>query len=157
MFRSPTRWHLPFEPYSPVQGWMATTGWNAVHSPVSFDCPGQARQGVPMRDLRLKGTSTPIRGANDAVLAHMGLQPHVFRIIWPGYRQAGWCREVPVASPNGVPITRVALGVQIAPKFVRLRFSLDNQETNRGSYQVKPSLCGLPETWVRILPEALRN
>jgi hypothetical protein len=81
MFRSPTRWHLPFEPYSPVQGWMATTGWNAVHSPVSFDCPGQARQGVPMRDLRLKGTSTPIRGANDAVLAHMGLQPHVFRII----------------------------------------------------------------------------
>jgi hypothetical protein len=48
---------------------------------VSFDYPGQARQGVSMRDLRLKGTSTPIQGANDFVLSHTGLQRVVFRII----------------------------------------------------------------------------
>lgn len=81
-FTSPTRRRVPFEPYSPTQGWKVLTGrTQQIHSAVSFDYPGQARQGVSMRELRLKGVSAPMQGANDPVLAHTGLQRIVFRIL----------------------------------------------------------------------------
>ncbi|KAJ7652896.1 hypothetical protein B0H17DRAFT_1338510 [Mycena rosella] len=73
-FASPTRRRVPFAPYNPTQGRKAVTGRiHPIHSTVSFDYPGQARQEVSMQELRLEGTSTPIQGAGDPVLAHTGL------------------------------------------------------------------------------------
>jgi hypothetical protein len=137
-FTSPSRRRVPFLAYTPTPGWKAVMGRaQRLHSAVSFDYYGQTRQGVSMRELRLKGTSTPIHGANDAVLAHTGLQRIVFRILvrtalshrmrtisnpftqWPGYGHVEWCRTIPVVAPNGAPITRVALAVQIASNFTR--------------------------------------
>ncbi|KAJ7610550.1 hypothetical protein DFH06DRAFT_1016600 [Mycena polygramma] len=119
-FNSPTRRRVPLQPYSPTQGWkVAMARTHKIHSPVSFDYPGQARQGVSMRELRLKGMSAPLQGANDPVLAHTGLQRVIFRILWPGYGHVEWCRTIPVVAPNGAPITRLALGVQIANNFAR--------------------------------------
>ncbi|KAJ6563298.1 hypothetical protein DFH09DRAFT_1364115 [Mycena vulgaris] len=128
-FTSRSRRSLPFVPYSPTQGWKALTGrTQPLHSTVSFDYSGQARQGVSMRELRLKGPATPIQGANDLVLAHTGLQRIVFRILWPGYGHVEWCRAIPVVAPNGAPITRVALGMQIASNFARF-FEKSQYET----------------------------
>ncbi|KAJ7622573.1 hypothetical protein DFH06DRAFT_1105121 [Mycena polygramma] len=119
-FNSPTRRRVPLQPYTPTQGWkVAMARTHEIHHPVSFDYPGQARQGVSMRELRLKGMSVPLHGANDPVLAHTGLQRVILRIIWPGYGHVEWCRTVPVVAPNGAPITRLALGVQIANNFAR--------------------------------------
>ncbi|KAJ7743586.1 hypothetical protein B0H16DRAFT_1463575 [Mycena metata] len=99
-----------------LQDGKSAVGRPQLHSPVFFDYPGQAWQGVSMRGLRLKGTSAPIQGANDLVFAHTGLQRVVFRLIWPGYGHVEWCRALPVVAPNRVP-TRVALGLQIASNF----------------------------------------
>lgn len=90
-FNSPTRRRVPFEPYSPTQGWKVLIGrTQQIHSAVSFDYAGQTRQGVSMRDLRLKGTSTPIQGASDPVLAHTGLQRIVLRILVGGIVLLHW-------------------------------------------------------------------
>ncbi|KAJ7702114.1 hypothetical protein B0H14DRAFT_2416770 [Mycena olivaceomarginata] len=137
-FNSPTRRRLPFEPFTPAR-WNAATGRSEVHRPVSFDYPGQARQGVSMRDLRLKGTSTPIQGANDFVLSHTGLQRVVFRIIWPGYGHVEWCRAIPVTSPNGAPITRVALAVQIASNFARFVEKSQYETPSTRDWMVSPT------------------
>ncbi|KAJ7726752.1 hypothetical protein B0H16DRAFT_1471227 [Mycena metata] len=115
-FNSPTRRRLPLDCYRPA-GWKSSITRPHLHAPIFFDYPGQARQGVSMRELRLKGTSTPIQGANDLLFAHTGLQRVVFRLIWPGYEHVEWCRALPVVAPNGAPITRVALGLQIASNF----------------------------------------
>ncbi|KAJ7703526.1 hypothetical protein B0H17DRAFT_922023 [Mycena rosella] len=128
-FISPTRRRVPLVPYSPTQGWKVVTGrTQPLHSTVSFDYPGQARQGVSMREFRLKGNSTPIQGAGDLVLAHTGLQRIVFRILWPDYGHVEWCRAIPVVAPNGSPITRVALGLQITSNLARF-FEKSQYET----------------------------
>ncbi|KAF8178846.1 hypothetical protein K438DRAFT_2178426 [Mycena galopus ATCC 62051] len=137
-FTSPTRRRLPLEQYSPAQ-WSAATARSQVHRPVSFDYPGQARQGVSMRDLRLKGTSTPIQGANDLVLAHTGLHHVNFRIIWPGYRHVEWCRVIHVVAPNGAPITRVALGVQIASTIARFVEKSQYETPSARDWMISPS------------------
>jgi hypothetical protein len=80
-FNSLTRRRLPLEIYNP-QKWRASMASRTdLYCPVFFDYPGQARQGVSMRDLRLKGVSTPIQGPNDPVLAHTRLKWIIFRII----------------------------------------------------------------------------
>ncbi|KAJ7908958.1 hypothetical protein B0H13DRAFT_1715080 [Mycena leptocephala] len=138
-FNSPTRRRLPLETYIPAQRQKAFTGKAQIHSPVSFDYPGQYRQGVSMRDLRLQGTSTPIQGANDPVLAHTGLQRVVFRIIWPGYGHVEWIRAMHVVSPNGAPITRVALGVQIASNFARFVEKSQYETASSRDWMISPS------------------
>jgi hypothetical protein len=81
-FNSPTRRRLPLEIYNPQIGWRASmAGGTDLYCPVFFDYPDQARQGVSMREPRLKGVSTPIQGPNDPVLAHTRLQRIIFRII----------------------------------------------------------------------------
>ncbi|KAJ7833853.1 hypothetical protein B0H14DRAFT_3087661 [Mycena olivaceomarginata] len=121
-FNSPTRRRLPFEPFTPAR-WNAATGRSEVHRPVSFDYPGQARQG----------------GANDFVLSHTGLQRVVFRIIWPGYGHVEWCRAIPVTSPNGAPITRVALAVQIASNFARFVEKSQYETPSTRDWMVSPT------------------
>ncbi|KAJ7433133.1 hypothetical protein B0H11DRAFT_1834207 [Mycena galericulata] len=104
------------QPYTPKQGWKAVTGrTQELNAPVWYDYPGQANQGVSMRELRAKGPMAPIQGANDAVFAHTGLKRIVFRIIWPGYAHVDWCRGI-VVDGN---ITRAAMGFQVASNFAR--------------------------------------
>ncbi|KAJ7108183.1 hypothetical protein C8R44DRAFT_636755 [Mycena epipterygia] len=139
-FTSPTRRRVPFEPYSPTQGWKIITGrTQQIHSAVSFDYEGQARQGVSMRQLRLHGASTPMQGANDLVLAHTRLQRVVFRILWPGYGHVEWCRAIPVVSPEGAPITRVGLAVQIASNFARFFEKSQYETANPRDWVVGPT------------------
>ncbi|KAJ7669817.1 hypothetical protein DFH06DRAFT_1320863 [Mycena polygramma] len=118
-FNSPTRRRVPLQPYSPTQGWkVAMARTHEIHHPVSFDYPGQARQGVSMRELRLKGMSAPLHGANDSVLAHTGLQRVILRVIVSAVLGLK-AFQLTYFSPNGTPITRLALGVQIANNFAR--------------------------------------
>ncbi|KAJ7353033.1 hypothetical protein DFH08DRAFT_648634, partial [Mycena albidolilacea] len=138
-FNSPMRRRLPFEPFTPAR-WNAATGGSEVHRLVSFDYPGHTAFRSPcvsMRDLRLKGTATPIQGANDLVLAHTGLQRVVFHIIWPGYGHVEWCRAIPVTNPNGAPITRVALGVQIASNSAHFKSQYETPSTR--DWMVSPT------------------
>jgi hypothetical protein len=79
-FTSPTRRRLPYHPYSPPQ-WKAAMGRPALYFPLTFDYPGTAQQGVSLRELRLKGTATPMRGAGETVLKHTRVQHIVFRIL----------------------------------------------------------------------------
>ncbi|KAJ7487367.1 hypothetical protein B0H11DRAFT_2157182 [Mycena galericulata] len=124
-FSSSTRRAVPLQAYSPTQGWKATMErTRELHAPVRYDYPGQAHQGVSMRELRAKGPMAPIQGANDAVFAHTGLNRIVFRIIWPGYEHVDWCRGI-VVEGN---ITRAALGFQIASNFARF-FEKSQYET----------------------------
>ncbi|KAF7336441.1 hypothetical protein MSAN_02298100 [Mycena sanguinolenta] len=137
-FTSPIRRRLPFEQYRPPQ-WHNASRQGQVHRPVCFDYPGQTRQGVSMRDLPLRGASTPIQGANDLVLAHTGLQRVVFRIIWPGYGHVEWCRTIPVTHSNGAPITRAALGFQIASNFVRFVEKSDYETPTSRDWMISPN------------------
>ncbi|KAJ7149285.1 hypothetical protein C8R43DRAFT_888156 [Mycena crocata] len=133
------RRRVPQEAYVPKQGWKAATGRTQMHAPVSFDYAGRAREGVSMRELRLKGVAAPIQGANDLVLVHTGLQRVVFRILWPGYGHVEWCRTIPLVASNGAPITRVALGVQIASNFSRF-FEKTQYETPKSTdWMVAPT------------------
>ncbi|CAK5267922.1 unnamed protein product [Mycena citricolor] len=117
-FTSQTRRRVPFTPYTPGNQFKAATG-RGVHAPVSFDVPGSARQGVQMRELRLRGVGMPMAGAGEAALSQTGLQRVILRILWPGYTHVEWCRTIPVVHPNGVPLTRIELAIQIALNFGR--------------------------------------
>ncbi|KAJ6620239.1 hypothetical protein B0H10DRAFT_1103498 [Mycena sp. CBHHK59/15] len=139
-FKSPTRRRVPQAPYSPSSKWKVATGrTHQLHSSVSFDYPGQSRQGVSMRELSLRGTSTPIQGAGDPVFSNTGLQRIVFRILWPGYEHVEWCRGIVVTSPNGAPITRVALGNQIAQNFARFMEKTQYETPSVQDWMVGPS------------------
>ncbi|KAJ7069189.1 hypothetical protein C8F01DRAFT_1207068 [Mycena amicta] len=141
-FISPTKRRVPPQPYVPGQGWRRTNG--ASHRtlpPISFDYAGQPRpgQGVSMRELRLKSTSTPIQGASDLVFAASGLQRVVFRIIWPGYGHVDWCRTMPVVSSTGGPISRVALAVQIATSFASWFEKTQYEQPTTPEWMISPS------------------
>ncbi|KAK7050228.1 hypothetical protein R3P38DRAFT_2503309 [Favolaschia claudopus] len=139
MFASSTRRRLPLEQFKPAQ-WRSATSPNAVHRSISFDYAGMPlRQGVSMKDLRLKGTSAPLLGAHDPVLAHTGMQRIVFRIMWPGYGHVEWCRAIPVVAPNGAPITRVALAVQIASSFAHFVEKSQYETPSSRDWMVAPS------------------
>ncbi|KAJ7222758.1 hypothetical protein B0H12DRAFT_1304641 [Mycena haematopus] len=137
-FTSPTRRRLPLQVYNPPK-WQAATEQTGTHRSITFDYPGHTRQGVSMRDLRLKNTATPIRGSNDPVLAHTGLQRVIFRIIWPGYGHVEWCRPIVVTSPTGAPITRVGLGVQIASSFARFVEKSEYETPSAREWMISPN------------------
>ncbi|KAF7362726.1 hypothetical protein MVEN_00621900 [Mycena venus] len=138
-FNSPTRRRLPLEVYNPPKWRASMAGGTGLHSPVFFDYLGQAGQGVSMRDLRLKGVSTPIQCPNDLVLAHTRLQRIIFRIIWPGYEHVEWCRTITVTSSNGAAITRAALGVQIASSFAHFVEKSQYETPTSRDWMVAPS------------------
>ncbi|KAJ6549155.1 hypothetical protein B0H10DRAFT_2170008 [Mycena sp. CBHHK59/15] len=138
-FKSPTRRRVPQAPYSPSSKWKVATGrTHQLHS-----------SGVSMRELSLRGTSTPIQGAGDPVFSNTGLQRIVFRILWPGYEHVEWCRGIVVTSPNGAPITRVALGNQIAQNFARFMEGYSPQKTQ---YET-PSV----QDWMHLFLISLNN
>ncbi|KAJ7230080.1 hypothetical protein GGX14DRAFT_384038 [Mycena pura] len=139
-FAPTTRRHVPWQEWKPKQEWQQNAGRaRPAHAPVLFDYPGQARQGVSMRELRLKGPAAPIQGANEPVLAATGLQRIVFRILWPGYGHVEWCRTIPVVAPNGAPITRVALGIQIANNFANFFERSQYEQTTVVDWMVSPA------------------
>ncbi|KAJ6584192.1 hypothetical protein B0H10DRAFT_1833114 [Mycena sp. CBHHK59/15] len=139
-FTSPTRRRVPQAPYSPTSKWKVATGRaHQLHASVAFDYPGQVRQGVSMRELSLKATSTLIQGAGDAVFSNTGLQRIVFRILWPGYEHVEWCRAIVIVSPNGAPITRVALGQQVAQNFARFIEKTQYETSSVQDWMVGPS------------------
>nr|GAT55374.1 predicted protein [Mycena chlorophos] len=114
VFTSPTKRRVPLQPYTPP---IQRSASGRPMPSIGFDyatakIPGQ---GVSMRELRLRGPEMHMRGAGDCVFA--GLQRIVFRIIWPGYAHVEWCRTMPVVAPNGAPITRVGLAIQVASTF----------------------------------------
>ncbi|KAF7288930.1 hypothetical protein MIND_01409300 [Mycena indigotica] len=140
-FASPTKRRVPPQPYIPAQGWrVANAASHRVLPPISFDYAGhRPGQGVSMRDLRLKSTATPLLGAADPVLAPSGLQRVVFRIIWPGYGHVEWCRTMPVVSPSGAPITRVALAVQIATSFASWFEKTQYEQPTSPEWMISPA------------------
>ncbi|KAJ7463265.1 hypothetical protein FB451DRAFT_1043330 [Mycena latifolia] len=155
---SPSRRRMPFIPYSPAQGFKAAAGRKQLlHEMVTFDYPGQARQGVSMRELRLKGTSTPLQGAGDLVLAQSGLQRVVFRILWPGYGHVEWCRTISVVSPNGAPITRVALGVQIASNFINFFERTRYEAPTAVDWMISPSCVCFEDLYLISLQNTFEN
>ncbi|KAK7060044.1 hypothetical protein R3P38DRAFT_2495973 [Favolaschia claudopus] len=138
-FVSPTRRRVPMEIYSPGQ-WKTATANTHLFPPICFDLTGRPRhQGVSMKDLRLQGTGAPIQGAGDPVLAYTGLQRVIFRIMWPGYGHIEWCRAIPVVAPNGAPITRVALAVQIATSFAHFIEKAQYETPSDRSWMVSPN------------------
>ncbi|KAK6980897.1 hypothetical protein R3P38DRAFT_2579323 [Favolaschia claudopus] len=138
-FVSPTRRRVPMEIYSPGQ-WKTATANTHLYPPICFDLTGRPRhQGVSMKDLRLKGTAAPIQGAGDPVLGYTGLQRVIFRIMWPGYGHIEWCRAIPVVAPNGAPITRVALAVQIATSFAHFVEKAQYETPSDRSWMVSPN------------------
>ncbi|KAJ7656756.1 hypothetical protein DFH06DRAFT_1269407 [Mycena polygramma] len=139
-FTSPRRRRVPLQPYTPTQGWkVAMARTHEIHHPVSFDYPGQARQGVSMRELRLKGMSAPLHGANDPVLAHTGLQRVILRIIWPGYGHVEWCRTVPVKCQSETPSSRDLMFATNCVRFEHL-FLISLQNTFEDVWQADVAL-----------------
>ncbi|KAJ7358243.1 hypothetical protein DFH08DRAFT_802084 [Mycena albidolilacea] len=122
-FTSPTCHRLPYQPYLPPQ-WKAAMGRPALYPPLTFDYPGTAQQGISLRELRLKGTATPKRGAGVTMLEHARVRHIMFRILWPGYSHVGWCRSITIVSSKGEHITRIMLAVQIATNFISLSFPI---------------------------------
>ncbi|KAF8190930.1 hypothetical protein K438DRAFT_1762865 [Mycena galopus ATCC 62051] len=118
-FSSSTRLRVPFKPFVTAK-WNAATGRRELHSPVSFDYPGQARQGVSMR--------------------------------WPGYGHPEWCRAIPVVAPNGAPITRVALGVQIASNFARFVEKSQYETPSGRDWMISPSCVRFEYLYLISLP-----
>ncbi|KAF7317659.1 hypothetical protein MKEN_00853500 [Mycena kentingensis (nom. inval.)] len=113
-FVSPTKRRVPPQPYTPRHRLPS----QPPRQPIWFDYAGsRPGQGIPMRELRLKGSALPMCGALDPVLGGSGLQRIVFRINWPGYGHVEWCRSVAVVAPNGAPISRMALAMQIATNY----------------------------------------
>lgn len=79
-FISPTRRRLPQAPYTPSGKWKSATGrTNQVYPSVSFDVPGQSRQGVSLRELKNGGAQ--LQGAGDRVLRDTGLKRITFRLL----------------------------------------------------------------------------
>ncbi|KAF7317373.1 hypothetical protein HMN09_00473600 [Mycena chlorophos] len=141
-FTSPTKRRVPPQPYCPTQDWRRMNGGlHRPHAPISFDYVGQPRpgQGVSMRELRLKSTSTPIAGSDDPVLAATGLQRIIVRIIWPGYGHVEWCRNVTVVSRNGEPISRVCLAVQIATTFASWFEKTQYEHPSSSEWMISPA------------------
>ncbi|KAJ7057563.1 hypothetical protein C8F01DRAFT_1086060 [Mycena amicta] len=140
-FTSATRRRVPPQPYTPTEAWRRQRADPSRILPaISFDYAGQPHpgQGVWMRELRLKSTATPIQGANDLVLAGTGKQTIVFRIIWPGYGHVDWCRTMHIVSPNGAPITRVALAVQVATSFASFFEKTQYEQPTSREWMVSP-------------------
>ncbi|KAJ7282369.1 hypothetical protein C8J57DRAFT_1015656, partial [Mycena rebaudengoi] len=128
-FISPTRRRLPQAPYTPSGKWKSATGrTNQVYPSVSFDVPGQSRQGVSLRELKNGGAQ--LQGAGDRVLRDTGLKRITFRLLWPGYEHVEWCRSIVVVdnSNKETPITRAQLGSQVAANIARF-FEVPTYET----------------------------
>ncbi|KAJ7123952.1 hypothetical protein C8R43DRAFT_1135745 [Mycena crocata] len=133
------RRRLPQAAYTPPSYRVLHGKPQKLHAPVSFDYPGRVQEGVSMRELRTQGTMTQIQGANDPVLAHIKLDRLVFRILWPSYPEYEWCRAVPLVASNGAPITRVALGMQIASNFAHFCEKAQYETPTSADWMVSPT------------------
>ncbi|KAK6978107.1 hypothetical protein R3P38DRAFT_3334314 [Favolaschia claudopus] len=129
-FVSPTRRRVPMEIYSPGQ-WKTATANTHLYPPICFDLTGRPRH---------QGTAAPIQGAGDPVLGYTGLQRVIFRImIGRDMGHIEWCRAIPVVAPNGAPITRVALAVQIATSFAHFVEKAQYETPSDRSWMVSPN------------------
>ncbi|KAJ7854529.1 hypothetical protein B0H14DRAFT_2579789 [Mycena olivaceomarginata] len=113
-------------------------GGTDLYCPVFFDYPDQARQGVSMREPRLKGVLTPIQGPNPTIpYSHTRDCSGSFSAL--SYGHVEWCRTILVTSPTGAPITRVALGVQIASRFAHFVEKSQCETPTSRDWMVTPS------------------
>ncbi|KAF7317710.1 hypothetical protein MKEN_00858800 [Mycena kentingensis (nom. inval.)] len=141
-FVSPTKRRVPPQPYTPRHRLPS----QPPRQPIWFDYAGaRPEQGVPMRELRLKGTALPMSGALDPVLGGSGLQKIVFRInVRFPFLSYNYCvltggavlvagirtrRVVPQCHHRRTkrrPISRVALAMQIATNYTNWYESSSN-------------------------------
>ncbi|KAJ6493201.1 hypothetical protein C8R45DRAFT_1095715 [Mycena sanguinolenta] len=119
---------------------------------------GAARwQGVSLRDLRLRDNATPIQGARDTVLAYTGIQRVVFRIQWPGYGHIEWCRNISVVGRDGLPISRLALAVEIAANFARFFEKTEYETPTSRDWMVSPSCVRFEHLFLVSLHNTFEN
>ncbi|KAF7293787.1 hypothetical protein HMN09_01174400 [Mycena chlorophos] len=142
-FTSPTKRRVPLVAYRPPptvlppnMGPMPNIGFDYANAQV----PGQ---GVWMRELRLHGPQTNLRNATDLVFATApqtaGLPRIVFRIMWPGYGHIEWCRTMQILAPNGAPITRIGLAIQIANNFANYFERTQYEQPTSADWMISPS------------------
>ncbi|KAK7033541.1 hypothetical protein VNI00_012765 [Paramarasmius palmivorus] len=133
---------VPQTAYAPSGKWRASVGRvQPLNRPINFDYIGYPMQGMPMKELCVRGPyamAQMMQGANDHVLAHTQLRKITLHIRWPGYEHVEWIRNIEVVTASG-PITRAQLAHAVAQNFVRYVEKTQYESTNVMEWRIGPA------------------
>ncbi|KXN90320.1 hypothetical protein AN958_04353 [Leucoagaricus sp. SymC.cos] len=126
-FGSPRRRRVPQN--------VCQTSSGPVCGPIGFDYIGHAGQGVSLADFSARSQNAIaqlVAGANDQVLAGLGISKIHLRIMWTGYEHLNFVQSMP-ASPA---MSRGQLGASIAMQFWSFVGQAQKSSTSNPQWQI---------------------
>ncbi|KXN90314.1 hypothetical protein AN958_04347 [Leucoagaricus sp. SymC.cos] len=126
-FSSPRRRRVPQS--------VCQTSSGPVRVPIGFDYIGHDGQGVSLADFSTRSQNAItqlVAGANDQVLAGLGISKIHLRIMWTGYEHLNFVQSMP-ASPA---MSRGQLGASIAMQFWSFIGQAQKSSTSNSQWQI---------------------